>query len=111
VRLVLGVRNDAVCFSVGKPEEAERNLLTAIAGITERKPVAEMFFVYSGYELGQAFAVSGNPNRLVRLKMLAADTNPIARAEGVSAFTDTTRTITFRVSGLLTPSIWRLMQR
>jgi hypothetical protein len=109
-RLILGVREDAVCFAIGQDLQPEKVLVTAIGEMREAKPVEDVFFVYSAYELGQAFLSAGRPDRFVRLKLAAADTNPLARAFGFSLFTDTTKTITFRLSGLLTPSIWRMRE-
>ena len=109
-RLILGVRNDAVCLAIGQGSQPERVLVTAIAATKETKPVDELFFIYSAYELGQAFATAGQPHRFVRLKLAAADTNPYARAYAFSQFTDTTKTITFHASGLLTPSLWRMRE-
>jgi hypothetical protein len=109
-RLILGVREDAVCFAIGQNQQPEKVLVKAIAETKETQPVSDLFFVYSAYELGQAFASAGRPERFARLKWAAADTNPLARAEAVSEFTDTTKTITIRISGLLTPSIWRMRE-
>jgi hypothetical protein len=109
-RLILGVRNDAVCFAVGQGKKPELQILEAIAGTKEPKRVDDHFFVYSAYELGQAFAATGDPNRLVRLKQAALDTNLTARADAVSKFTENTKTLTLRISGLLTPSLWRLRE-
>ena len=110
MRLILGVREDAVCLAIGQGSQPERVLVTAIAETKEAKPVDELFFIYSAYELGQAFAAAGQPHRFARLKLAAADTNPHARAYAFSQFTDTTKTITFHASGLLTPSLWRLRE-
>ncbi|GHT09988.1 hypothetical protein FACS1894170_01420 [Planctomycetales bacterium] len=108
-RLILAVRDDFIAFSVGQGIKAEHEIVAAIEAMKVNAPVQDLFFIYSGYELGQAFAVSGNPNRLPRLKALAADTNPSARAFAVSEFTDDSKTLTLRISGLLTPSVWRLL--
>ena len=108
--LILGVRDDAVCFAVGPDTQPERVLLAAIAKTKEAKPVNDLFFFYSAHELGQAFALAGRPDRFVRLKLAAEDTSPLAYAFAVSEFSDTTKTITFRASGLLTPSLWRLRE-
>ena len=109
-RLILGVRDDAVCFAIGQGSQSEEVLVAAIAETQEAKPVDELFFIYSAYELGQAFASAGQPERFARWKLAAADTNPYARAYAFSHFTDTTKTITLHVSGLLTPSLWRLRE-
>jgi len=109
-RLILGVRDDAVCLAIGQDSQPERVLVAAIDEMKESKPVEELFFIYSAYELGQAFASAGQPHRFVRLKLAAADTNPYARAYAFSQFTDTTKTITIRASGLLTPSFWRMRE-
>jgi hypothetical protein len=109
-RLVLGVRDDALCFAVGSGDFAEQRLLEAIAGTTETLPVYDIFFTFSAYELGRAFAQSGSPDRLVPFKIVAANTNPNARAYAVSKFTDTSKTLTLRISALLTPSIWRFRE-
>ena len=109
-RLILGVRDDAVCFAIGQGSQPEQVLLAAIAEMREAKPVDDLFFIYSAYELGQAFASAGQPDRFARLRLAAADTNPHARAYAFSQFTDTTRTITIHASGLLTPSLWRLRE-
>jgi len=109
-RLILGVRNDAVCFAIGQGTQPEKMLVAAIAETRETKPVEDLFFFYSAYELGQAFASAGQPDRFARWKLAAADTNPNAWAFAVSEFTDTTKTITIRVSGLLTPSLWRMRE-
>ncbi|MDR2704788.1 MAG: hypothetical protein LBC02_03320 [Planctomycetaceae bacterium] len=109
-RLVLGVRDDALCFAVGSGDFAEQRLLEAIAGTTKMLPVYDMFFTFSAYELGRAFAQSGRPDRLVPLKIVAANTNPNARAYAVSKFTDTSKTLTLRISALLTPSLWRFRE-
>ena len=109
-RLILGVRNDAVCLAVGQGLQPEEILLAAIAETKEAKPVDELFFIYSAYELGQAFALAGQPHRFARLRLAAANTNPHARAYAFSHFTDTTKTITIHASGLLTPSIWRIRE-
>ena len=109
-RLILGVRDDAICLAIGQGLQPENVLVSAIAETGEAKPVDDLFFIYSAYELGQAFALAGRPDRLVRLKLAAADTNPYARAHAFSEFSDTTKTITFRASGLLTPSLWRLRE-
>jgi hypothetical protein len=110
IRLILGVREDAVCFAMGQGIQPEKVLVEAIGEMKEFQPVSDMFFVYSAHELGQAFASAGRPERLVRLKLAAADTNPLARAYAISEFTDTARMITIRVSGLLTPSLWRMRE-
>ncbi|MDR3232887.1 MAG: hypothetical protein LBT46_04355 [Planctomycetaceae bacterium] len=109
-RLILAVRQDYAAFAVNQGSKAEQEIVKAIDGMQVAARVQDLFFIYSGYELGQAFAVSGNPNRLVRLKALAAGTNPAARAFAVSHFTDTTKTLTLRISGLLTPSLWRTVK-
>jgi hypothetical protein len=109
-RLILGVRDDAVCFAIGQGLQPEKVLVSAIAETKTTKPVDDVFFVYSAHELGQAFASAGRPDRFVRLKFAAADTNPLARASAYSQFTDTTKTITIRASGLLTPSLWRMRE-
>ncbi|MDR3198892.1 MAG: hypothetical protein LBU34_13585 [Planctomycetaceae bacterium] len=109
-RLVLGIRDDAICFAVGSGDFPEQHLLEAIAGTTESLPVYDMFFTFSAYELGRAFAQSGRPDRLVPLKIVAANTSPNARAYAVSKFTDTSKTLTLRVSALLTPSLWRFRE-
>ncbi|MDR1962640.1 MAG: hypothetical protein LBQ50_02555 [Planctomycetaceae bacterium] len=109
-RLILGVRNDALCFAVGSNDFPEQQLLGAIAGTTELLPVYDHFFTFSAYELGRAFAQSGRPDRLVPFKIVAANTNPNARADAVSKFTDTSKTLTLRISALLTPSIWRFRE-
>ena len=109
-RLILGVRNDTVCFALGQGLRPEKVLVEAISGTKETKPVEDLFFLYSAYELGQAFASAGHPARFVRLKLAAAGTNPYARAYAFSHFTDTSKTITVRVSGLLTPSLWRVRE-
>ena len=107
-RLILGVREDAICFAIGQGLQPEQVLVKAIAETKETQLVSDMFFVYSAHELGQAFAVAGHPERLTRLKLAAANTNPSARAYVASELTDTMKTITIRVSGLLTPSLWRM---
>jgi hypothetical protein len=109
-RLVLGIRKDAICFAVGVGDFPERHLLEAIAGTTKSLPVYDIFFTFSAYELGRAFAQSGQPNRLVPFKIVAANTSPNARAYAVSKFTDTSKTLTLRISALLTPSIWRFRE-
>jgi hypothetical protein len=109
-RLILGIRDDALCFAVGSGDFPEQHLLQAIAGTTESLPVYDLFFTFSAYELGRAFAQSGRPDRLVPLKIVAANTNPNARAYAVSKFTDTSKTLTLRISALLTPSIWRFRE-
>ncbi|GHT21372.1 hypothetical protein FACS189419_02170 [Planctomycetales bacterium] len=109
-RLIFGVRDDYVCFAAGQGIKPEKELVAAIGKMNTALPVQDLFFFYSGYELGQVFAVSGNPNRLARLKAVAADTNPAARAFAVSKFTDDTKVLTFRISGLLTPSLWRWLR-
>ena len=108
--LILAVREDAVCFAIGQGAQPEWMLVNAITGMSESKPVEDLFFFYSAYELGQAFAVAGQPSRFERLKLAAAETNPLAWAFAYSNFTDTTKTITFRASGLLTPSLWRMRE-
>ncbi|MDR3181329.1 MAG: hypothetical protein LBT89_00155 [Planctomycetaceae bacterium] len=108
-RLILAVRGDYVAFAIGQGTKPEQEIVKAITGMKTSVRVQDLFFIYSGYELGQAFALSGNPNRLARLKALAADTNPSARAFAVSKLTDDTKTLTLRISGLLTPSVWRLL--
>lgn len=105
--IILGVRQDAICFAVGRGKQPEIQICDAIAAMESRLPVYDLFFMFSAYELGQAFARSGNPERMVPFKMVAADTNPNARAYAVSEFTELSKTITVRVSGLLTPSLWR----
>jgi hypothetical protein len=109
-RLILGVREDAVCFAIGQGLQPEKVLVQAIGETKRAKPVNDMFFVYSAHELGKAFAAAGRPECFVRLKLAALDTNPLARAYAYSQFTETTKTITVRASGLLTPSIWRLRE-
>lgn len=108
--VILGVRDDALCFAVGQEEWPENRLMDAVEGMTERLPVYDMFFVFSAYELGRAFAVSGDPDRLRGLKAVAANADPAARAFAVSEFTDTTKVLTLRISALLTPSIWSLRE-
>jgi len=107
-RLILGVRDDIVCFAIGQGETTA--LAAAIAGTNEAKPVDDLFLIYSAHELGQVIASAGDANRFVRLKLAAADTSPLARAYAVSHFTETTKTITIRASGLLTPSLWRMRE-
>ena len=109
-RLILGVRNDVVCLALGQGLQPEKVLVQAIGEMKESKPVDDLFFIYSAYELGQAFASAGQPGRFTRLKLAAADTNPLTRAYAFSQFTDTTKTITVRASGLLTPSLWRMRE-
>ena len=109
-RLILGVRNDVVCLALGQGVQPEKVLVQAIGEMKESKPVDDLFFIYSAYELGQAFIASGQPGRFARLKLAAADTNPLARAYAFSEFTDTAKTITVRASGLLTPSLWRMRE-
>jgi hypothetical protein len=109
-RLVLGIRDDAICFAIGLGDFPERHLLEAIAGTTELLPVYDLFFTFSAYELGRAFAQSGKPDRLVPLKIVAANTSPNAHAYAVSKFTDTSKTLTLRISALLTPSLWRFRE-
>ncbi len=109
-RIVLGVRDDAVCFAVGKENLPEQRLRAAIAGTVESRPIDDMFFVFSAYELGQAISISGNPDHLPRFKSMFANGNPAARAYAVSTFTDTTKVLTLRISGLMTPSLWRMRE-
>ncbi|MDR1268289.1 MAG: hypothetical protein LBK82_02080 [Planctomycetaceae bacterium] len=109
-RLILGIRDDAVCFAVGSDDFPEQHLCEALAGTTKLLPVYDMFFTFSAYELGRAFAQSGRPDRLVPLKIVAANTNPNARAYAVSKFTETSKTLTLRISALLTPSLWRFRE-
>lgn len=109
-RLVLGVRDDAICFAVGQGDLPESRLLEAIAGTGRPQPVDELFFLFSAYELGQTLAASGDPDRFVPLKTVAAQASPNARAYAVSEFADNSKTITFRVGGLLTPSLWRFRE-
>jgi hypothetical protein len=90
--------------------QPEKVLVTAIAEMKTVQPVDELFFIYSAYELGQAFAAAGHPARFARMKLAAADTNPLARAYAFSQFTETSKTITIRASGLLTPSLWRMRE-
>ncbi|MDR0871052.1 MAG: hypothetical protein LBN39_09705 [Planctomycetaceae bacterium] len=108
IRLILGVRSDAVCYAFGEGSVPEGQIADALAETERAKPVDSMFFVFSGYELGQAVTAAGNPERLSRLKAIAASTDPKARAYAVSSFTDTSKTITLRISGLLTPPLWKL---
>ena len=109
-RLILGVRNDTVCLAIGQGLQPEKVLVSAIAKTKVSKPVDDLFFVYSAHEFGQAFASSGQPNRFLRLKLAAADTNPSARVYAFSEFSDASKTITIRASGLLTPSLWRMRE-
>ncbi|MDR0520876.1 MAG: hypothetical protein LBH00_03375 [Planctomycetaceae bacterium] len=107
-RLILGVRHDAVCFAVGQGIQPEKVLVEALMETKQQKPVQDLFFVYSAHELGKAMADQGAvPWLFRRLKSAALDTNPSAAAFAVTQFTDTSKTITLRISGLLTPSLWR----
>lgn len=108
LRLILAVRNDALCYAVGEGAQADQQIAEALSRTEQARRVDDVFFVYSAYELGQAFAASGDPERFVRLKALAASADPKARAYAVTDFTDTTKTVTLRISALLTPSFWRL---
>ncbi len=108
--LILGVRDDAICFAVGQGELPENRLMDAIEGMSQSLPVYDIFFVFSAYEMGRAFAAGGDPNQLRGLKAVAANTNPAARAFAVSEFTDTSKTLTLRISGLLTPSLWNFRE-
>ncbi len=106
--ILLGVREDAICYAVGPADQVEDRLLDAVFATNEKKQINDLFFIFSVDELGQAIADSGDPNRLPLLKSVLADGNPAARAYAVSHFTDTTKTLTLRISGLMTPSLWRL---
>lgn len=108
--VVLGVRRDAVCFAVGSGDLPEQRLLAGIDGMQESLPVYDRFFSFSAYQLGKAFAQSGDPNRFWPLKLVAADANPDTNAYAYSQFSDTEKTITLRINALLTPSIWRLRE-
>lgn len=108
--IVLGVRSDAVCFSIGKEDESEEELVAAIAAMEENLPVNDLFFTFSAYYLGQAFAQSGDPNRFVPLKLVAANASPEANAYAYSEFTETERILTLRINALLTPSVWRFRE-
>ena len=109
-RVVFAVRKDAVCFAVGPGAAPETRLLEAISFMNRPLPVLDVFFVFSPYEIGQAIALSGDPNRFAAFKMVAAGGNPNARAYATTEFTDTSKTITLRISGLMTPSIWRFRE-
>lgn len=110
IGIVLGVRNDAVCFAIGKEDEPEEDLIVAIAAMEDNLPVNDLFFTFSAYSLGQAFAQSGDPNRFVPLKLVAANESPDANAYAYSEFTETERILTLRINALLTPSIWRFRE-
>ena len=110
-QIVLGLRNDAICFAVGQGDNPERQLIAGIAGMSKPLPICETFFVYSAYELGQAFAKSGDPTRLTGMKMVASQTDPNARAFATAEFSGQTKTVTLRASGLLVPSFWRLREQ
>jgi len=109
-RIILGVRDDTVCFALGQDSQPEKVLVEAIMGMRESKPVDDLFFIYSAYELGRAFSLAGEPHRFTLLKLAASGTNPQAWAYAYSHFTETTKTVTFRASGLLTPSLWRMRE-
>ncbi|MDR1923682.1 MAG: hypothetical protein LBQ66_04840 [Planctomycetaceae bacterium] len=109
--ILLAVRGDAVCYSVcdaGDRVEQERRFLDAIAGVEKTLPVYDMFFVFSAYELGKSYAKSGNPNRFTQLKTIAENTSQNARINATTKFTNNSKTLTFRINAILTPSLWRM---
>jgi hypothetical protein len=113
INILLAVRNDAVCYSICRDtdiEKQEQLLVNAIEGTEKSLPVYDMFFVFSAYELGKAYAKSGNPNRFPQLKSIAANTNPNAVIYAKTKFTENSQTTTIRANAILTPSIWRLRE-
>lgn len=104
---LFAVRSDTVCLAIGQGESPEIQLSEAIMRMDQSLPVYDLFFHFSAYELGRAVARSGDPNRAVPLKIVAGNGNPDARAYAVGELTDYSRTITVRISALLTPSLWR----
>ena len=110
VRAVLGVRNDALCFAVGLGEMPEQRLRKAVAGTEKPQRVDDLFYTFSAYELGQAIADSDRTGPLSEIRMALANGDPAAKAYAVSKFTDTSKTQTLRISGLLTPSLWKMRE-
>ncbi len=112
--MVFAVRKDVICFAVGlgagQGDAPESRLLNAIAAMHSPASVSDLFFVFSPYEIGQAIALAGDPNQFTTLKRVAASGSPKAQAFASTSFTDTTKTITLRISALMTPSIWRLRE-
>ena len=51
-RLILGVRNDAICLAIGSDSQPEKVLVTAIAETKEPKPVERSLFCLFGLRIG-----------------------------------------------------------
>ena len=110
IRIVFGVRNDALCFAVGLGEMPEQRLRKATAETVTPQRIDDRFFMFSAYRLGQAIAESDGPARLRELRAVLADDNPAAKVYAVSDVTDTTKIVTFRISGLMTPSLRQMRE-
>ena len=110
VRAVFGVRNDTLCFAVGLGEMPEQRLRKAVAGTERPQRVDDLFYTFSAYELGQAIADSDRPGPLSEIRMALANGDSTAKVYAVSKFTDTSKTQTLRISGLLTPSLWKMRE-
>jgi hypothetical protein len=111
INILLAVRDDAVCYSICRMADREkqtRQFETAIEGVEKSLPVYDMFFVFSAYELGKSYSMSGDQNQFSRLKSIASSVRPNAVIQAKTEFTDNSRTTTIRASALLTPSLWRL---
>jgi hypothetical protein len=113
VNILLAVRQDAVCYSIrwaSDFKKQEQQLEYAIESMNKSLPVYNMFFVFSAYELGKAYANSGNQNQFRRLKSIAANTSPNAIIYATTEFTDNSKLTTIRANAILTPSLWRLRE-
>ncbi|MGL4941909.1 MAG: hypothetical protein ACRC46_01810 [Thermoguttaceae bacterium] len=106
LRFLIGVSDDLFCIAIGPHPQIEESLVAAIESTTqEPRPLGEIFFVYSGYELGQMIATSGDPKRLWRVRRFAAAADPRATAVGSFTRNENTASTTFWINGKLLPSL------
>ncbi|MGL4594140.1 MAG: hypothetical protein ACRCUY_05370 [Thermoguttaceae bacterium] len=108
--LILGVRDDAICFCVGEAGKADERLLTAINNMHDPKQVRDTFFVFSAYQLAQSILETGVPNQLLPFQDILAQTKPAAKMSAESNFGDNSRNLTLQVSGFLVPLLGRLRE-
>jgi hypothetical protein len=113
INILLAVRQDAVCCSICRADDLkkqEQQLANAIENTEKSLPVYDMFFVFSAYQLGKTYAISGNSNQFKKLKSIAANINPNAAVYAKTEFTENSKLITIRANAILTPSLWRLKE-
>ena len=110
VRIVFGARRDAVCFAVGLAEMPEQRLRKALAETTTPQRTDDLFFNFSAYQLGRAIAESDKQGPLPEIRAVFANSDPTTKAYFVSGFSDTSKTITYRINALMIPSLWQVRE-